>query len=63
MEFIMLLAIGVTTDIWTSDASPMRIWSLTAHWVDEGLVLRKAVLLKNVLVLILLPPFEWHLRT
>ena len=49
MEFIMLLAMGVTaisftTDIWTSDVSPMSMMSLTAQWVVEDFVLKKDVL-------------------
>ena len=55
-------AISFTTDIWTSDVSPMSMLSLTAQRVDEDFLLRKAVLLKNVLVLIPLLPFQWHLR-
>jgi hypothetical protein len=44
-----LLAMGVTaisftTDIWTSDVSPMNMLSLTAQWVDENFILRKAAL-------------------
>ncbi|KAK6294946.1 hypothetical protein J4Q44_G00341720 [Coregonus suidteri] len=44
-----LLAMGVTaisftTDIWTSDVSPISMRSLTAQWVNEDFVLRKAVL-------------------
>jgi hypothetical protein len=44
-----LLAMGVTaisftTDIWTSNVSPIGMRSLTAQWVDEDFVLRKAVL-------------------
>ena len=44
-----LLAKGVTdinftTDIWTSDVSPMSMLSLTAQYVDKDFVLRKAVL-------------------
>ena len=44
-----LFAMGVTaisfmTDIWTSDVSLMSMLSLTAQWVDEDFVLRKAVL-------------------
>ena len=63
-----LLAMGVTaisftTDIWTSDISPMSMLSLTAQWVNEDFVLRKTVLLKNVLVFIPLLPFQWHLKT
>ena len=37
-------AINVTNYIWTSDVSPMSMLSLTAQWVDEDFVLRKAVL-------------------
>ena len=36
-------AISFTTDIWTSDVSPMSMLSLTAQWVDEDFVLRKVV--------------------
>jgi hypothetical protein len=49
MDFIMLLdkgvtAISFTADIWTSDGSPMSMRSLTAQWVNEDFVLRRAVL-------------------
>ena len=37
-------AISFTTYIWTSDVSPMSMLSLTAQWVDEDFVLRKAIL-------------------
>jgi hypothetical protein len=37
-------AISFTTNIWTSDVSPMSIMSLTAQWVDEDFVLKKVVL-------------------
>jgi hypothetical protein len=37
-------SISFTTDIWTSDVSPMSMRSLTAQWVDEDFVLRKAIL-------------------
>ena len=37
-------AISFATDIWTSDVSPMSMLSLTAQWVDEDFILRKAVL-------------------
>ena len=37
-------AISFTTDIWTSDVSPMSMLSLTAQWVNEDFVPRKAVL-------------------
>ena len=50
-------AINFTSDIWSSDISPMSMLSLTALWVAEDFVLRKAVLLKNVLVHIPLLPF------
>ena len=36
---------------------------LTAQWVNKDLVLRKAVLPKNVLILKPLLPLKWHLRT
>jgi hypothetical protein len=54
MEFIMLLAMGITTDIWTSNVSPMSMQSLTAQWVEKDFVLKPDCMLKNVLVLILL---------
>ena len=37
-------AISFTTDIWTSDVSPMGMLSLTAQWVVKDFVLRKVVL-------------------
>jgi hypothetical protein len=37
-------AISFTTDIWTSDVSPMSIMILTAQWVHKDFLLRKAVL-------------------
>jgi hypothetical protein len=37
-------AISFTTEIWVSDVSPTSIMSLTAQWVDNDFVLRKAVL-------------------
>ena len=49
MHIHKLLAMGVTaisftTDIWTSNVSPMNMLSLTAQWVDKDFVLRKAIL-------------------
>ncbi|KAI4901092.1 hypothetical protein NFI96_010466, partial [Prochilodus magdalenae] len=37
-------AISLTTDIWTSDVSPISILSLTAQWIDNNFELQKAVL-------------------
>ena len=39
-----ITAISFTTDIWTSDISPMSMLSLTAQWVAKDFVLREAVL-------------------
>ena len=39
-----ITAISLTTDIWTSDVSPMNMLSLIAQWVVEDFVLRKVVL-------------------
>ncbi|XP_049326832.1 zinc finger BED domain-containing protein 4-like [Astyanax mexicanus] len=36
--------ISLTTDIWTSDVSPVSILSLTAQWIDNNFELQKAVL-------------------
>ena len=36
--------ISFTTDIWTSDVSPMNMLSLIAQWVVEDFLLRKVVL-------------------
>uniref|UniRef100_A0A8C8GPY9 TFIIB-type domain-containing protein n=1 Tax=Oncorhynchus tshawytscha TaxID=74940 RepID=A0A8C8GPY9_ONCTS len=41
---LKLTSMSITTDIWTSDVSPMSMRSLTAQWVDEDLVRRKVVL-------------------
>jgi hypothetical protein len=39
-----ITAISFTTDIWTNNFSPISMLSLTAQWVDEDFILRKAVL-------------------
>ena len=49
MHIYELLVMGVTgisftTDIWTSDVSPMSMLSLTAQWVEEDFVQRKVIL-------------------
>ena len=44
IELLKLTSMSFTTDIWTSDVSPMSMLSLTAQWVDEDFVLRKDVL-------------------
>lgn len=36
--------ISFTTDIWSSDVSPMSLLSLTAQWIDSKFKLRTAVL-------------------
>ncbi|XP_041827312.1 zinc finger BED domain-containing protein 4-like [Melanotaenia boesemani] len=36
--------ISFTTDIWSSDVSPMSLLSLTAHWLDEGFEPHSAML-------------------
>ena len=41
---ISAAAISFTTDIWSSDVSPMSLLSLTAHWVDAEFNLKSAVL-------------------
>lgn len=41
-------AISFTTDIWSSDVSPLSLLSLTAHWVDiETFNLESVVLHAN----------------
>lgn len=37
-------AISFTTDIWSSDVSPLSLLSLTAHWMDESFVPHSAIL-------------------
>ncbi|XP_029964349.1 zinc finger BED domain-containing protein 4-like [Salarias fasciatus] len=37
-------SISLTTDIWSSDVSPMSLLSLTAQWIDPNFKLRAAVL-------------------
>ncbi|XP_077063451.1 zinc finger BED domain-containing protein 4-like [Siphateles boraxobius] len=37
-------AISLTTDIWSSEVSPMSMLSLTAQWIDSDFSLKKAIL-------------------
>ncbi|KAL1278883.1 hypothetical protein QQF64_025556 [Cirrhinus molitorella] len=37
-------SVSFTTDIWTSSVSPVSMLSLTAHWIDQDFVLKKAIL-------------------
>ncbi|KAJ8353287.1 hypothetical protein SKAU_G00208540 [Synaphobranchus kaupii] len=37
-------ALSFTTDIWSSDVSPVSLLSLTAHWLDESYVPQSAML-------------------
>lgn len=40
-------AISLTTDIWSSDVSPMALLSLTVHWIDCNFEMKAAVLHAN----------------
>ena len=37
-------SVSFTTDLWSSDVSPMSLLSLTAHWIDSNLTLHQVVL-------------------
>lgn len=36
--------ISFTTDIWSSDVSPVSMLSLTAQWIDENFEMKRAIL-------------------
>lgn len=39
--------VSFTTNIWSSDVSPMFLLSLTMHWIDSDFTLKKVVLHAN----------------